>query len=120
MSNDNEFEGVNEDGSFQFSFDARNLKQAEETAEFVQAEIDNAVLVDGVPSVELDWAGDERYTPGDLATLPVLDKSVKDTGCLWQLVNPAGPGGGWPIIRVYGREPQLRAFLTSYHAGTAG
>jgi hypothetical protein len=53
--------------------------------------------------LELDWAGEPH-------TLPPTD----DNGVRVELVEEAGPGGGWPLIAVYAPDgPTLWSWLVS-------
>lgn len=56
-------------------------------------------------TIELDFAYDED----DLAT--ALFNTLNGIDVTYKIVNLAGPGGGWPVIRFTGAEEALTELL---------
>lgn len=69
---------------------------------------------DEVKTLELDVAHDEPL-------LETLIEMTEGTTISYRIVNPHGPGGGWPVVAFTGKDRELRRMLTDhYGAGSSG
>jgi hypothetical protein len=50
----------------------------------------------------------------DVTIEEALDELVAESGVRYLVLNPEGPGGGWPVVLYVGPKTELEAFLIEH------
>ena len=72
-----------------------------------------------ITSVELDIVGEETDAAGEPSTIHSICSEIAEVYGLhgYRIVNPFGPGGGWPVIDFYGFDERINRLESDYMDG---
>lgn len=69
--------------------------------------------------VDVDWTDEGRKDRTFIEDLDAM--RVKHPAVTYEIINPGGPAGGWPVVRMSSQyQTALRAAFYSYNWGAKG
>jgi len=73
--------------------------------------------------VDLDWTDSDSFESDEsdrvVGAMDMAGFAADTFGLTHELIDPRGPGGGWPIIRFTGERDAIVKLLRYYFAGSS-